>query len=95
LQDVLNPTSRAYRITRRIYHHQGSLPIHDHAALIALVAVATSRALPSGVCGPVYRPHGNPDVPNPYFVGQQSVISYMGVVEICTMAAKLRATGSL
>jgi metallo-beta-lactamase class B len=37
----------------------------------------------------------NPNVPHPYFVGQQAVINYMGVVELCTEAAKLRATGSL
>ena len=37
----------------------------------------------------------NPDVPHPYFVGQQAVVNYMGVVELCTEAAKLRATGSL
>jgi metallo-beta-lactamase class B len=37
----------------------------------------------------------NPDVPNPYFVGQRAVVNYFGVVELCTMAAKLRATGSL
>jgi len=35
------------------------------------------------------------DVPNPYYVGQRRVINYMGVVELCAMAAKLRATGSL
>ena len=35
------------------------------------------------------------DVPNPYFVGQRRVLNYMGVVELCAMAAKLRATGSL
>ena len=37
----------------------------------------------------------DPDVPHPYFVGQRAVMNYMGVVELCTMAAKLRATGSL
>jgi glyoxylase-like metal-dependent hydrolase (beta-lactamase superfamily II) len=35
------------------------------------------------------------DVPNPYFVGQRRVLNYMAVVELCAMAAKLRATGSL
>ena len=35
------------------------------------------------------------DVPNPYYVGQRRVLNYMGVVELCAMAAKLRATGSL
>ncbi|MEF7614017.1 MBL fold metallo-hydrolase [Aquincola sp. MAHUQ-54] len=35
------------------------------------------------------------DVPNPYFVGQREVLNYMGVVELCAMAAKLRATGGL
>ena len=35
------------------------------------------------------------DVPNPYFVGQREVLNYMGVVELCAMAAKLRSTGSL
>jgi metallo-beta-lactamase class B len=35
------------------------------------------------------------DVPNPYFVGQRAVVNYFGVVELCAMAAKLRATGSL
>ena len=34
-------------------------------------------------------------VPNPFFVGQRRVLNYMGVVELCAMAAKLRATGSL
>ena len=37
----------------------------------------------------------NEDVPHPYFVGQRAVMNYFGVVELCTMAAKLRATGSL
>jgi metallo-beta-lactamase class B len=37
----------------------------------------------------------DPDVPNPYHVGQRRVLNYMGVVELCAMAAKLRATGSL
>ena len=37
----------------------------------------------------------NRDVPNPYHVGQRRVLNYMGVVELCAMAAKLRATGSL
>ena len=35
------------------------------------------------------------DVPNPYYVGQRRVMNYMGVVELCAKAAKLRATGSL
>jgi len=35
------------------------------------------------------------DVPNPYYVGQRRVMNYMAVVELCAMAAKLRATGSL
>jgi metallo-beta-lactamase class B len=35
------------------------------------------------------------DVPNPYFVGQREVLNYMGVVELCAKAAKLRATGVL
>lgn len=35
----------------------------------------------------------NMDVPHPYYVGQRSVMNYFGVVELCTMAAKLRATG--
>jgi metallo-beta-lactamase class B len=35
------------------------------------------------------------DVPNPYFVGQREVLNYMGVVELCAMAAKLRSVGSL
>jgi len=35
------------------------------------------------------------DVPNPYYVGQRRVMGYFGVVELCAMAAKLRATGSL
>jgi hypothetical protein len=28
-------------------------------------------------------------------VGQRAVMNYMGVVELCAMAAKLRVTGSL
>jgi hypothetical protein len=35
------------------------------------------------------------DVPNPFYVGQRRVINYFGVVELCAMATKLRATGSL
>ena len=35
------------------------------------------------------------DVPNPYYVGQRRVLNYSGVVELCAMAAKLRATGGL
>ena len=35
------------------------------------------------------------DVPNPYDVGQREVLNYMGVVELCAKAAKLRAIGSL
>ncbi len=35
------------------------------------------------------------DVPNPYYIGQRRVMNYMGVVELCAMAAKLRATGGL
>ena len=35
------------------------------------------------------------DVPNPYYVGQRRVMNYLGVVELCAMAAKLRATGGL
>ncbi len=35
------------------------------------------------------------DVPNPFFVGQRRVLNYMGVVELCAMAAKRRASGSL
>ncbi|HEY8475314.1 MAG TPA: MBL fold metallo-hydrolase [Chloroflexota bacterium] len=35
------------------------------------------------------------DVPNPYYVGQRRVLNYLGVVELCAMAAKLRATGGL
>lgn len=35
------------------------------------------------------------DVPNPFFVGAREVLNYMGVVELCAMSAKLRATGSL
>jgi metallo-beta-lactamase class B len=35
------------------------------------------------------------DVPNPYYVGQRRVLNYTAVVELCAMAAKLRATGSL
>jgi metallo-beta-lactamase class B len=35
------------------------------------------------------------DVPNPHYVGQRRVMNYMGVVELCVMAAKLRATGGL
>ena len=35
------------------------------------------------------------DVPNPFFVGERRVMNYMAVVELCAMAAKLRATGSL
>ena len=35
------------------------------------------------------------NVRNPYLVGQRAVLNYMGVVELCAMAAKLRATGSL
>jgi glyoxylase-like metal-dependent hydrolase (beta-lactamase superfamily II) len=35
------------------------------------------------------------NVPNPYYVGQQRVMNYMAVVELCAMSAKLRATGSL
>jgi hypothetical protein len=35
------------------------------------------------------------DVPNPFHVGQREVLNYMGVVELCAMAAKLRSTGSL
>jgi metallo-beta-lactamase class B len=31
------------------------------------------------------------DVPNPYFVGQRRVLNYTAVVELCAMAAKLRA----
>jgi metallo-beta-lactamase class B len=34
------------------------------------------------------------DVPNPYNVGAREVMNYFGVVELCTKAAKLRATGS-
>ncbi len=34
-------------------------------------------------------------IPNPYDVGQRAVMGYMGVVELCAMSAKLRATGSL
>lgn len=49
-----------------------------------------------------YDPSGAPDmpdsirkdVPNPFFVGQRRVLNYMGVVELCAMSAKLRATGS-
>jgi metallo-beta-lactamase class B len=39
--------------------------------------------------------HIHDDVPNPYHVGQRRVLNYIGVVELCAMAAKLRATGSL
>ena len=35
------------------------------------------------------------DVPSPFNVGQREVLNYFGVVELCAMAAKLRATGSL
>jgi len=35
------------------------------------------------------------DVPNPYDVGQREVQNYMGVVELCAKAAKLRSTGNL
>jgi metallo-beta-lactamase class B len=35
------------------------------------------------------------DVPNPFVVGQRKVLNYFGVVELCAMSAKLRATGSL
>jgi metallo-beta-lactamase class B len=35
------------------------------------------------------------NVRNPYLVGQRAVLNYTGVVELCAMAAKLRATGSL
>ena len=35
------------------------------------------------------------DVPNPFDVGQREVVNYFAVVELCAMAAKLRATGSL
>ena len=35
------------------------------------------------------------DVPNPYEVGQREVLNYFAVVELCTKAAKLRATGVL
>ena len=35
------------------------------------------------------------DVPNPFMVGQRRVLNYLAVVELCAMAAKLRATGSL
>jgi metallo-beta-lactamase class B len=35
------------------------------------------------------------DVPNPYDVGQREVLNYMGVVELCAKAAKLRSTGVL
>jgi metallo-beta-lactamase class B len=35
------------------------------------------------------------DVPNPYDVGQREVLNYMGVVELCAKAAKLRATGTV
>lgn len=35
------------------------------------------------------------DVPNPYEVGQREVMNYFAVVELCTKAAKLRATGVL
>jgi len=34
-------------------------------------------------------------VPNPYEVGQREVMNYFAVVELCTKAAKLRATGVL
>jgi len=35
------------------------------------------------------------DVPNPYEVGQREVLNYFAVVELCTKAAKVRATGAL
>jgi metallo-beta-lactamase class B len=35
------------------------------------------------------------DVPNPFMVGQRRVLNYFAVVELCAMAAKIRATGSL
>jgi metallo-beta-lactamase class B len=35
------------------------------------------------------------DVPNPYDVGRREVLNYMGVVELCAKAAKLRSVGSL
>lgn len=35
------------------------------------------------------------DVPNPFLLGQRRVLSYMGVIELCAMAGKLRATGGL
>jgi hypothetical protein len=35
------------------------------------------------------------DVPNAYEVGQREVMNYFAVVELCTKAAKLRATGVL
>ena len=35
------------------------------------------------------------DVPHPFLVGQRRVLNYMGVIELCAMAGKLRATGGL
>jgi glyoxylase-like metal-dependent hydrolase (beta-lactamase superfamily II) len=34
-------------------------------------------------------------VSNPFYVGQRRVLNYLGTYELCTMAAKLRATGTL
>jgi hypothetical protein len=32
---------------------------------------------------------------DPFVVGQKEVLNYLGVVELCSQAAKLRATGAL
>jgi metallo-beta-lactamase class B len=37
----------------------------------------------------------NPGEPDPFVVGPRKVLNYFGVVELCNMATKLRATGSL
>ena len=35
------------------------------------------------------------DTPNPYVVGQRRTLNYFAMLELCAMAAKVRATGSL
>ena len=37
----------------------------------------------------------NGDTPNPYHLGQRRTLNYLAMMEMCLMAAKLRATGSL
>jgi metallo-beta-lactamase class B len=37
----------------------------------------------------------NGDTPNPYVIGQRRTLNYLAMMEMCLMAGKLRATGSL